>query len=134
MSIVIHKLPGVDSTLEAKLKGLGIKDSEDLLRVCRSMSAINKLAVSAGLDPKELTRLVHRADLARIRGIGDAYTQLLEAVGVKTLSDLADRQPEDLRDQFNHVNGELKLVGRVPALAMVNGWVTKAQRLHETLE
>lgn len=134
MSIVIHKLPGVDSAIETKLKELGIKDSDDLLRACSSVVAINKLAASAELDSKELTRLVHRADLARLRGVGDAYTQLLEAAGVRTLGDLAARCPEDLREQFGRINGEQRLVGRVPALAMVNGWVMKAQRLHRTLE
>jgi predicted flap endonuclease-1-like 5' DNA nuclease len=134
MSIVIHKLPGVEPTLEAKLKQLGVRDSDDLLRICKSAATINQLAASVELDPKELTRLVHCAELVRIRGIGDAYTQLLEAAGVKTISDLATRHPQDLRDQFNRINGERKLVGRVPALAMVNGWVLKAQRLHKTLE
>ena len=134
MSIVIHKLPGVEPTLEAKLKGLGIRDTDDLLRMCKSSNAINHLAAATDTDPKALLHLVHRAELAHIRGIGDAYTQLLEAAGIKTLHDLAARCPEDLRDQFNRINGEQKLVGRVPALAMVNGWVMKAQRLGKTLE
>ncbi len=134
MSVVIHKLPGVNPTLESKLKGFGIKDSDDLLRFCKSVAAIEHLAASTDVDVREITRLVHRAELARIRGVGDAYTQLLEAAGVRTVGDLAARCPEDLRDQFNRINGEQKLVGRVPALAMVNGWVMKAQRLHRTLE
>ncbi len=134
MSVVIHKLPGVTPTLESKLKGFGIKDSDDLLRLCKSAASIENLAASMGVDTREIARLVHRAELARIRGVGDAYTQLLEAAGVRTVGDLAARCPEDLRDHFNRINGEQKLVGRVPALAMVNGWVMKAQRLHKALE
>jgi predicted flap endonuclease-1-like 5' DNA nuclease len=134
MTIVIHKLYGVEPALEQRLKTLGIKDSEDLLRICRSAASITDIAESTGIDCNVLVRLVHRADLARIRGIGEAYTQLLEAAGVVTLYDLATRQPEDLRMQFTRINTERKLVGRVPALAMVNGWVNKARRLPRTLE
>ena len=134
MAVVLHKLYGVEPTLENKLKERGIKDSEDLLRYCGSSAKLDQLAVATGVEPTVLKRLVHRADLARIRGVGEAYTQLLEAAGVSTLGELAARHPEDLRDQFARINTERRLVGRVPALAMVNGWVTKAKRLPKTLE
>jgi predicted flap endonuclease-1-like 5' DNA nuclease len=134
MTVVLHKLYGVEPALENKLKERGIKDSEDLLKQCRSSDDLRQLAEVTGIEPKVLTQLVHRADLARIRGIGEAYTELLEAAGVSTLDDLAARGPEDLRDQFTRINSERKLVGRVPALAMVNGWVTKAKRLPKTLD
>jgi predicted flap endonuclease-1-like 5' DNA nuclease len=134
MAVVLHKLYGVEPTLENKLKERGIKDSEDLLKHCGSPAELGQLAEATGVEPVVLKQLVHRADLARIRGVGEAYTQLLEAAGVSTLGDLAERCPEDLRDQFTRINGEHKLVGRVPALAMVNGWVTKAKRLPKTLD
>ncbi|OQA42197.1 MAG: DNA polymerase IV [Chloroflexi bacterium ADurb.Bin325] len=134
MSVVIRKLANLSTTLENKLKTVGIRDSDDLLRACKSAGAIEHLAASVGVEAREITHLVHRAELARIRGIGDAYAQLLEAAGVRTVGELATRCPEDLRDQFSRINDEQKLVGRVPALAMVNGWVTKAQRLHKPSE
>lgn len=129
MSVVLGKLYGMQPGLEAKLKALGVKDSDDLLKFCVSHSAVEDLARAVGVESHIIAQLVHRADLARIRGIGEAYTMLLEEVGVSTLTDLATRCPENLRAQFTHINSERKLVGRVPALAMVNGWVTKARRL-----
>ena len=62
-------------------------------------------------------------------GIGDAYIVLLEEVGVCSAKDLAAIEPEVLRDRLNKVNEEKKLVGRIPAPAMVNGWVKRAQYL-----
>jgi hypothetical protein len=53
---------------------------------------------------------------------------LLEAAGVNTVQDLAVRSPEQLRGQFERINETAQIVGRVPALPMVNGWVTKAQK------
>jgi predicted flap endonuclease-1-like 5' DNA nuclease len=134
MTVVLHKLYGVGPTLENKLKERGIKDSEDLLQHCTSTAELGQLAEATGVEPAVLKQLVHRAHLARIRGVGEAYTQLLEAAGISTLGDLAARCPEDLRDDFTRINSERKLVGRVPALAMVNGWVNRARRLPKTID
>ena len=129
MTVIIHKLYGIEPTLEAILKARGIKDSEDLLRACRTPREVAELARTAGTEVTLLTRLMHRADLARIRGIGETYMKLLEAVGVSSTRELAASHPEDLRARLTRANADQKLVGRIPAEAMVNGWVTKAQRL-----
>jgi predicted flap endonuclease-1-like 5' DNA nuclease len=128
MTLVLSKLYGVDPDLEAGLKKVGIRDTDDLLARCATPVAMAALAEQIGMHRELLQRLVNRAQFAQIRGIGAAYTVLLEAVGIQTIHDLAVRGPEDLRSDLNRVNSELKLVGRVPALAMVNGWVNKAQR------
>lgn len=128
MAVVLAKLYGVERDLETQLKSRGIKDSEDLLARYRSLGSASALAADLGLDDDTAMCLVNRAQLARIRGIGEAYTMLLEAAGVKTVQQLADRSPEQLRGQFEHINETARIVGRVPALPMVNGWVAKAQR------
>jgi predicted flap endonuclease-1-like 5' DNA nuclease len=127
--VIIHKLYGIEPTLEMKLKARGIKDSDDLLLACRTPREAAELAQSAGTDISVLMRLLHRAELARIRGIGETYTMLLEEAGVSTTRDLAAAAPDDLRGRLTRINADKKLVGRVPAQAMVNGWVSKAQRM-----
>jgi predicted flap endonuclease-1-like 5' DNA nuclease len=112
-----------------KLKARGIKDSDDLLLACRTPREAAELAQSSGTDVSVLMRLLHRAELARIRGIGETYTMLLEEAGVSTTRDLAAAAPDDLRARLTRVNADKRLVGRVPAQAMVNGWVSKAQRM-----
>lgn len=129
MSIIIHRLYGVDPNLESKLKARGIKDNEDLLRACGNHGAMMELARSADVDISVVRRLIHRAELARIRGIGETYTMLLEEAGIATTHDLAGSSPEDLQARLTSINTEKQLVGRVPALAMINGWVNKAQKL-----
>ena len=133
MNVIINKLYGIQPELEAKLKARSIKDSEGLLRAYRAHGDIINLAEYVGAETTTIAQMVHRADLARIRGIGEAYTSLLEAAGIYTIRDLADRCPEELRSQFARINNERKIVGRIPALAMVNGWVSKARRLPVTL-
>lgn len=134
MSVIIHKLYGIEPTLEAKLKARGIKDSEDLLQTCRTPREAAELAQASDMEIAVLMKLLHRAELARIRGIGETYTMLLEEVGVSTTRELAATAPDDLRIRLTRANTDKKLVGRVPAQAMVNGWVSKAQRMPSAFE
>lgn len=133
MRVVIQKLPGVNPELEAKLKARKIKDNEALLQAYRTHGSIYDLAEYIGTEAQRIAPVLHRADLARIRGVGEIYTTLLEEAGVCTVEDLARRSPEELRAQLEHINNERKLVGRLPALAMVNGWINKARRLPDRL-
>jgi predicted flap endonuclease-1-like 5' DNA nuclease len=128
MAVVLTKLYGVDRELETKLKAKGVKDSEDLIALCQKSGGVDALAQEVGIDSETLSSLVNRANLVRIRGIGEAYTMLLEEAGVKTVGELATRSPDQLRGQLEQINENRKVVGRVPALAMVNGWVNKAQK------
>jgi predicted flap endonuclease-1-like 5' DNA nuclease len=130
--MMLNKLYGMDDNAEARLKAYGIKYTDDLLAACDSANDVEKLAAATGVDRNQLTTIYHRADLERIRGIGDAYIVLLEEVGVHSAQDLAALKPEELRDRLNKVNEEKKLVGRIPALAMVNGWVRRAQYLTQS--
>ncbi len=127
MTMMLNKLYGIDDYAEERLKAYGIKYTDDLLEACQSSNGVAKLAEATGVDANTLATIYQRADLERIRGIGDAYIVLLEEIGVHSAKDLATMKPEDLRDQLNKINEQKKLVGRIPALAMVNGWVRRAQ-------
>ncbi|MGQ9489371.1 MAG: DUF4332 domain-containing protein [Anaerolineae bacterium] len=129
MSVVIDKLYGMTPDLGAKLKALSIKNNDDLLQFCKTPADIIELARITGAAPQEITRLVYRADLMRIRGIGDTYIKLLEEAGIESAADLAKHSPEDLRERLINLNYQRRLVDRMPALAMVSGWVAKARRL-----
>lgn len=134
MSVVLDKLYGMKPDLGMKLKALGIKDNDDLLHFCKTPADIIELARMIGAEPQEITRLVQRADLAQIRGLGTVYMKLLEAAGIQSAADLARYSPEELRERLLSLNQQRRLVGRVPALAMVNGWVAKARRLPTAAE
>jgi predicted flap endonuclease-1-like 5' DNA nuclease len=74
------------------------------------------------------------ADLFRIRGVGEEYSDLLEAAGVDTVVELAKRVPEHLHAKMLEVNGEKKLVRRPPGLSMVESWVKEAKTLPRKIE
>jgi len=46
------------------------------------------------------------ADLMRISGIGEEYSELLEAAGVDTVKELKHRNPENLAAKTKEINDE----------------------------
>jgi predicted flap endonuclease-1-like 5' DNA nuclease len=129
MSMMLNKLFGMNDDVEGRLRARGIKYTDDLLTACRNAKSLAELAEAVQVDKAYLKRMVQRADLERIRGIGDAYIALLEEAGVRSAADLAAAAPDELRGRLTQVNAEKRLVGRIPAPAMVNGWVKRAQYL-----
>jgi predicted flap endonuclease-1-like 5' DNA nuclease len=72
---------------------------------------------------------INRADLARIKGIGSEYADLLENAGVDTVPELAQRNPGNLHQKMVEVNEEKQLVRQVPALSQVTDWIAQAKEL-----
>lgn len=77
---------------------------------------------------------LNRADLARVKGIGSEYADLLEASGVDTVPELARRSPQNLVEKMAEVNEAKKLVRRLPVLSQVESWVAQAKELPRALE
>jgi predicted flap endonuclease-1-like 5' DNA nuclease len=72
---------------------------------------------------------VNRADLMRVKGIGEEYSDLLEAAGVDTVKELRNRRPTNLLKRMVDANKKKKLVRRLPTEAMVERWVAQAKEL-----
>jgi predicted flap endonuclease-1-like 5' DNA nuclease len=51
---------------------------------------------AAGLDETQLLKWANMADLMRISGVGEEYSELLEAAGVDTVKELKQRKAENL--------------------------------------
>ena len=69
------------------------------------------------------------ADLFRIKGVAEEYSNLLEKAGVDTVKELRNRVPANLQAKMEEVNGQIHLVQRVPTLAEVTNWVDHAKEL-----
>jgi predicted flap endonuclease-1-like 5' DNA nuclease len=134
MTTVIDQLRGMSQELATKLRRHGISNSDQLLEAVRTPVARKELAEALGIEPRAVLELGNRADLARIKGIGGVFSDLLEHAGVDTVKELATRRPDNLRAKMAEVNGDRELSGRVPSLGMVGGWVEQAKSLPRVLE
>ncbi len=71
---------------------------------------------------------MNKADLFRIKGVGEEYSDLLEASGVDTVPELGQRNAANLHKKMAEVNGKKKLVRQLPAGSQVAGWVKQAKK------
>ena len=72
---------------------------------------------------------MNRADLMRVQGVGEEYSDLLEAAGVDTIKELRRRNPRNLLGTMIEVNKKKRLVRRLPTEGMVERWVDHAKSL-----
>jgi len=123
----------MQETLAEKLVAGGIKSADDLLAAGKTPAARKALAAQVGVDPKELLEMLNRADLARVQGIGEVYSNLLENVGVDTIVELAKRVPANLHAKLAEQaqKGDAR---RAPTLVQVENWVKQAKELGRGIE
>jgi predicted flap endonuclease-1-like 5' DNA nuclease len=129
----LHQIRGIQMHTAERLAAEGVKTSEALLEAGKTVVGRKELAVKVGADPKEILELVNRADLARIRGIGEVYSNLLENAGVDTVAELAKRVPANLHAKLLEQTqaGDAR---RAPTLAQVEDWVGQAKALGRGIE
>ncbi|MHB0858731.1 MAG: DUF4332 domain-containing protein [Anaerolineae bacterium] len=120
---------GIGEVYAGKLKEAGVASLEALLTQGASPSGRKDLAELTGISPSLLLEWVNHADLFRIKGIASEYSDLLEACGVDTIPELAQRNPENLCASLAEINAQKKLVRKVPALSQVQDWVAQAKQL-----
>lgn len=129
MSYRIEGIEGIGPAYARKLAQVKIRTTRDLLEQCSSRKGRRTVGEQTGLSEKLLLKWANLADLMRISGIGTQFSELLEAAGVDTVKELRNRNAANLSTKMQEVNAVRRLARRVPALAVVEGWVEQAQKL-----
>jgi predicted flap endonuclease-1-like 5' DNA nuclease len=112
-----------------KLRAANILTVEKLLAMGATPANRKKLADQCGISEHAILEWVNRADLHRVRGIGEEYSDLLEVAGVDTVAELARRNPESLYQKLVEVNAATARVRRLPTPSQVADWIRQANAL-----
>ena len=134
MSLTLGELKGINDTLANLLKAQGLIDSDTLLEATRTPKGRKELAEAIGIDKATILELANRADLARVKGIGRVYSDLMEEAGVDTVKELSKRVPENLHAKLVEINTVRQLTQRPPSVDQVAGFVEQAKGLPAMLE
>ncbi len=129
----IIKIEGIGEVYTAKLREAGINTVEALLEKCATPQGRKDLAESAAISAKLILEWANHADLFRIKGVGSQYSDLLEAAGVDTVPELAQRNAQNLHKAMVETNDIKSLVRRVPTEGQVVDWVKQAKALPRAL-
>jgi predicted flap endonuclease-1-like 5' DNA nuclease len=125
----IIDIEGIGPVYREKLVAYGIKTVEGLLKAGASPKGRSEMERETGISQTLILEWVNHADLFRIKGVSEEYSDLLEEAGVDTVVELAQRNPENLYDKIKEVNMEKKLVRRLPSARQVAHWVMQAKSL-----
>lgn len=130
----LMSIEGIGPRLAKALKDQGVGSVEKLLDAGRERVARTKLAAATGIDEERILRFVNHADLMRVKGIGGEYAELLEAAGVDSVVELAQRNADRLHQRLVEVNDEKALVRTLPAASRVQNWIKQAKQLARVVQ
>lgn len=130
----IEEIEGVGPVSGEKLRSAGVTTVDKLLEAGKTKKQRKELAELSGLSESFILKVTNMADLFRIKGIGQEFSQLLEAAGVDTVPELAQRKAENLTAKMVEVNEAKKLTRRTPTVAEVEAWVAQAKELPRVIE
>jgi uncharacterized membrane protein HdeD (DUF308 family)/predicted flap endonuclease-1-like 5' DNA nuclease len=125
----LEYVEGIGPVYAAQLKGIGLVTCLDLLKEGASRKGREEISEKTGISPKLVLKWVNHVDLYRIKGIGSEYADLLEAAGVDTVVELAQRNPSHLFEKMSEVFSAKGLVRKMPTEAQVAGWVEQAKHI-----
>ena len=131
----IEEIEGIAATQAAKLAQAGVTTTDDLLQWGANKAGRKSLEDTTGISGKLILEWVNHVDLMRIGGVGSEYSDLLEAAGVDSPSELAQRNAASLAITFQEVVAARPgVVRRIPSEAEVAGWIAESKTLTKVVE
>ena len=127
----LKDIEGIGEATAKRFAEAGIRSVEALLKAGASAAGRKDLAAQAGVNADKLLTWVNHADLFRIRGVASQYAELLEAAGVDSVIELAQRNAANLAAAMRKANeaNRQRLVRLVPSAQTVQGWIDQAKSM-----
>jgi predicted flap endonuclease-1-like 5' DNA nuclease len=130
----VINIEGIGPKYAGKLKTAGVRTTNALLKKGATRKGRRMLAESSKIDETLILEWVNLADLFRVKGVGEEFSDLLEEAGVDTVKELRTRTPANLYQKMIEVNTAKKLVRRTPSEKQVKNWVDQAKKLPPVVE
>jgi predicted flap endonuclease-1-like 5' DNA nuclease len=130
----IIDVEGIGPIYTQRLSAIGIKTTNKLLKKGATPKGREELAEKTGISGDLILEWVNHADLFRIKGVGEEYSDLLEEAGVDTVPELAQRNPDNLYAALKQTNEMKKLVRQLPSQRQVADWVQQAQQMPRMIQ
>lgn len=125
----LEQVEGIGIKYAKDLRKAGVRSTSGLLEKGATPAGRKELAAASGIGKALILEWVNHVDLFRIKGVGEEYADLLEAAGVDTVVELAQRVPDNLHTKILEINAKKRLVRRPPSSKMVRDWIKQAKKL-----
>jgi predicted flap endonuclease-1-like 5' DNA nuclease len=129
----IEDVEGIGPAWAEKLIAAGVRTTDDLLMAGASTGGRERLEAATGISSKRLLEWVNHVDLMRIDGVGSEYADLLEAAGVDSCAELAQRNAKNLAETFQELDAARNTVRNIPAEGVIQRWIDQAKTLDKVV-
>ena len=123
----INSINGMTHIEATKLRRARVRTTVTFLQIASSRSGRALLAKETGISSPKLLHWAKRAELMKIKDLGRDYSDLLEAVGVESISELKRRNPESLHESMTAMNQKQEIVDRMPSIKRVSKWIDESK-------
>jgi uncharacterized membrane protein HdeD (DUF308 family)/predicted flap endonuclease-1-like 5' DNA nuclease len=130
----LEYIEGIGPVYAGKLAEIGVQTPLDLLRQGSTPTGRTEISTKSGISSSLILEWINQIDLYRVKGVGSEYADLLEASGVDTVIELAQRNPKNLIQKLVEVNEEKQLVRRLPSQSQVDEWIAQAKNLPRVIQ
>jgi len=114
----------IDAEYRKELPRVGIASLDDLISKTRDKQERDELALRLLIPKEKLILWIEKAQLVQLKGLGIENLELLEKIGIDSISALAAEDPEKLHETIEQV-----FQGRsIPKKAKIWIWVKEAQK------
>ena len=131
----IEGVEGIGPAYGARLATAGIATTDDLLTAGATRAGREQIATSTGISHALILEWVNNVDLMRVPGVGTQYSDLLEAAGVDSPAELANRNAANLAETIQEVVAARPgTVRRIPTEPEIAAWIEAAAKLPKVVE
>lgn len=128
----MNDVKGIPPEVKTNLESEGITTTQQFLENTRTQQQRRQLANKVGTTPVAIKEWANCADLMRLRGVGGAFSTLLNEAGVHSCRELQQCEPEQLFAKLETISTDQKIGHHIPTLAQVTEWITEAKSLAAT--
>lgn len=124
----IIDIEGIGPKYGEKLSKAGIDEVEDLIGL--SKDKLKEISKETGISVKLIDEWQEHADLMRLHGVGPEYSDLLNEIGIDSVKELAQRNPENtLKKIEEHDKEQPDTVRKIPSLDSIKKWIEEAKKI-----
>jgi predicted flap endonuclease-1-like 5' DNA nuclease len=131
----IEEVEGIGPAYAGKLTAAGVATTDQLLERGARPAGRQAIADATGISAMLILEWVNHADLWRIDGVGSEYSDLLEAAGVDSPAELAQRNAANLAQTFQDLDAARpNWIRQIPSEATISRWIEQAKTLPRIVE
>ncbi|MBM3702916.1 MAG: DUF4332 domain-containing protein [Actinobacteria bacterium] len=130
----IEKSKNIGSDYFDKLVMQGIKSTDALIKKGASPDSRKEIENTTGIASGLILKWISFVDLLRIRDITIEYIYLLRETGVKSVFELAQRNPEMYHKILVKTNEEKKFLIDTFSVNMVRDWIEQAKKFPQIIK